>query len=143
MMNVHSSSTGIQNMFHFPVLLLLCSLIITLLCDHLAYADPPYAICSINSTYTDNSTFAKNLKSVLNSFPSNASIPMLYTSFGNDTDKVFAFYMCLDYLSPKSCHDCIFVAQSDIANICPNSKEAVVWRRHVNCATPIRISLVD
>ncbi|KAK9936130.1 hypothetical protein M0R45_012991 [Rubus argutus] len=124
MMNVGSSSAGKQNMFHFPVLLLLCSL----LCDHLAYADPPYKICSNVSNYTDNSTFANNLNSLLNSLPSNASVSKLYnTSFGNDPDRVFALYMCLDYLSSNSCHDCIFMAQSDIVNICPNSKEAVVW----------------
>lgn len=111
-------------MFHFPVLLLLCSL----LCDHLAYADPPYWICSNVSNYTDDSTFAKNLNMTLNSLASNASVSKLYnTSSGNDPDKVFALYMCLDYLSPNSCHDCINRAQSDIVNICPDSKEAVVW----------------
>ncbi|KAL6197580.1 hypothetical protein ACLB2K_033188 [Fragaria x ananassa] len=115
-------------MFRFPELLLLCSFIITLLCDHLAYADPPYKLCSNSSFYSDNSTFAENLNTLLNSLPSNASVSKLYnTSFGNEPDKVFAIYMCLNYLDLSSCHGCINMAQQDIANICPNSKEAVVW----------------
>ncbi|KAM5588593.1 cysteine-rich receptor-like protein kinase 25 [Rosa sericea] len=131
MMVVHSSRTENQNMFRFPVLFLLCSVIISLFCD-LAYADPPYKLCSNTSYYSDNSTFQTNLNTLLNSLPSNASVSKLYnTSFGNEPDNVFALYMCLDYLDPGSCHDCINMAQQDIANICPNSKEAVVWEE--NC----------
>nr|XP_011459947.1 PREDICTED: cysteine-rich receptor-like protein kinase 25 [Fragaria vesca subsp. vesca] len=132
MMVVHSSRTRNQIMFRFPELLLLCSFIITLLCDHLAYADPPYKLCSNSSFYSDNSKFAENLYTLLSSLPSNASVSKLYnTSFGNEPDKVFAIYMCLDYLDLSSCHGCINMAQQDIANICPNSKEAVVWEE--NC----------
>ncbi|XP_050367384.1 cysteine-rich receptor-like protein kinase 10 isoform X2 [Argentina anserina] len=127
----HSSRIENQIMFQFPELLLLCSVIISLFCN-LAYADPPYKLCSNTSIYSENSTFAKNLNTLLSSLPSNASVSKLYnTSFGNEPDKVFALYMCLDYLDPDSCRVCINMAQEDIANICPNSKEAVVWEE--NC----------
>ncbi|KAL6282129.1 hypothetical protein ACE6H2_013058 [Prunus campanulata] len=108
--------------------LLLCFLI-SLLCD-LAFADPPYWKCSGNvSNYADNSTFQKNLHSLLISLPSNASVSKLYnTSTGNDpADTVYGLYMCLNYVTNETCRDCINTAQSAIVTLCPSSKEAVVW----------------
>ncbi|CAL9015213.1 unnamed protein product [Prunus brigantina] len=108
--------------------LLLCFLI-SLLYD-LAFADPPYWKCSGNvSNYADNSAFQKNLDSLLISLPSNASVFKMYnTSTGNDTaDRVYGLYMCLNYVTNETCHDCINTAQSAIVTLCPSSKEAVVW----------------
>ncbi|XP_016648803.1 PREDICTED: cysteine-rich receptor-like protein kinase 10 isoform X1 [Prunus mume] len=108
--------------------ILLCFLI-SLLYD-LAFADPPYWKCSGNvSNYADNSTFQKNLHSLLISLPSNASVSKMYnTSTGNDTaDTVYGLYMCLNYVTNETCHDCINTAQSAIVTLCPSSKEAVVW----------------
>ncbi|KAM5588591.1 hypothetical protein ABKV19_006849 [Rosa sericea] len=35
--------------------------------------------------------------------------------------------MCLDFVSNDTCHKCIDAAQSNIMNLCPKSKEAIVW----------------
>lgn len=118
-------------MVHFlkTILPLLLCFLISLLCD-LAFADPPYWKCSGNvSNYADNSTFQKNLHSLLISLPSNASVSKLYnTSTGNDpADRVYGLYMCLNYVTNETCHDCINTAQSAIVTLCPSSKEAVVW----------------
>ncbi|XP_062013397.1 cysteine-rich receptor-like protein kinase 25 isoform X2 [Rosa rugosa] len=56
--------------------------------------------------------------------------------------------MCLDYLDPGSCHDCINMAQQDIVNMCPNSKEAVVWEekcqlRYSNQNFYVRLNVDD
>ncbi|XP_018503206.1 cysteine-rich receptor-like protein kinase 25 isoform X1 [Pyrus x bretschneideri] len=121
-----------QNMANFPSvpktisLFLLCYLI-TFLFD-LAYADPPYKLCSDVRGYVENSTFQKNLQSLLNSLPSNASVSKLYnTSAGNEPDRVYGLYMCLDYVTNETCHNCINTAHLDIVRICPNSTESVVW----------------
>ncbi|KAH0969419.1 hypothetical protein GBA52_028731 [Prunus armeniaca] len=53
---------------------------------------------------------------------------MYNTSTGNDTaDRVYGLYMCLNYVTNETCHDCINTAQSAIVTLCPSSKEAVVW----------------
>nr|XP_028966290.1 cysteine-rich receptor-like protein kinase 10 isoform X2 [Malus domestica] len=123
-----------QNMANFPSvpktisLFSLCFLI-TLLFD-LAYADPdpPYKLCSDVRGYVENSTFQKNLHSLLNSLPSNASVSKLYnTSAGNEPDRVYGLYMCLNYVTNEICHNCINTAHLDIVRICPSSTESVVW----------------
>ncbi|RXH82049.1 hypothetical protein DVH24_036390 [Malus domestica] len=81
-------------------LFLLCFLIALLF--YLAYADPdpPYKLCSDLRSYVENSTFQKNLQSLLNSLPSNASVSKLYnTSAGNEPDRVYGLYMCLNYVT--------------------------------------------
>ncbi|KAM1959683.1 hypothetical protein FF1_005131 [Malus domestica] len=123
-----------QNMANFPSvpktisLFSLCFLI-TLLFD-LTYADPdpPYKLCSDVRGYVENSTFQKNLHSLLNSLPSNASVSKLYnTSAGNEPDRVYGLYMCLNYVTNEICHNCINTAHLDIVRICPSSTESVVW----------------
>ncbi|XP_050288716.1 cysteine-rich receptor-like protein kinase 10 [Quercus robur] len=94
----------------------------------LAYADPPYPNCSNTGNYTVTSSFQTNLNNILLSLSSNASISKFYnTSTGNDTDRVYGLYMCLDYVTNESCHDCITTASQDISKLCPSTTEAVVW----------------
>ncbi|KAK9936134.1 hypothetical protein M0R45_012995 [Rubus argutus] len=105
------------------------TLLFELACAAQPYDDPPYNICSTDTNYSaGDTTFQENLASLLDLLPSNASVSKLYnTSIGNDPDRVYALYMCLDYVSNDSCHKCISTAQLDISNLCPTSKEAVVW----------------
>nr|XP_023924895.1 cysteine-rich repeat secretory protein 38-like [Quercus suber] len=94
----------------------------------LAYADPPYHNCSNTGNYTVTSPFQNNLNNILHSLSSNASISKFYnTSTGNDTNRVYGLYMCLDYVTNESCHDCITTASQDIWKLCPSTTEAVVW----------------
>ncbi|XP_030970738.1 cysteine-rich receptor-like protein kinase 10 [Quercus lobata] len=94
----------------------------------LAYADPPFYNCSNTGNYTVTSPFQNNLNNILLSLSSNASISKFYnTSTGNDTDRVYGLYMCLDYVTNESCHDCITTASQDISKLCPSTTEAVVW----------------
>lgn len=97
----------------------------------LAYADPPYSNCSNTGNYTVTSTFQNNLNNILRSLSSNASISKFYnTSTGNDTDRVYGLYMCLDYVTKESCHDCITTASHDMLKLCPSTTEAVVWEEY-------------
>ncbi|XP_061354613.1 cysteine-rich receptor-like protein kinase 10 [Gastrolobium bilobum] len=105
--------------------LLLCSLAFL---SEVAFADPPYEICSTSSNYENGSSFQNNLNNLLFSLPSNASISKSYnTSFGVASDKVYGLYMCLDYVSNETCKNCIATAIEDIVKLCPQAEEAVVW----------------
>jgi hypothetical protein len=102
---------------------------LALLCN-LAYAEPPYYICSDTSNnYAGNFTlFQNNLQDVLPTLSSNAFVSKFYnTSKGNDPDGVYSLYMCLDYVTNETCRDCILAATQSISNHCPNTTEAVVW----------------
>jgi hypothetical protein len=104
----------------------LCFFISNLL--DLAHADPPYSVCSNNSNYSANSTFQNNLQILMSSVRSNASVSKLYnTSTGNDLDRIYAQYMCINYITHDSCSTCITAASQDIMQVCPGDKEAVVW----------------
>ncbi|KAM3701574.1 hypothetical protein ACJW30_05G183500 [Castanea mollissima] len=94
----------------------------------LAYADPPYFNCPNTGNYPVTSPFQNNLYNILHSLSSNASISKFYSnSTGNDTDRVYGLYMCLDYVTNENCHDCITTASHDILKLCPSATEAVVW----------------
>ncbi|XP_050369346.1 uncharacterized protein LOC126787519 [Argentina anserina] len=114
------------------LVLLLCSFM-TILFDTASaarpYDDVPYNICSVA---TDNSvgdsTFQANLVSLLNFLPLNASVSRFYNaSIGDDPDRVYALYMCLDFLSNDTCHSCIVEAKTRIMDGCSMSKQAIVW----------------
>ncbi|KAJ6706925.1 CYSTEINE-RICH REPEAT SECRETORY PROTEIN [Salix viminalis] len=93
-----------------------------------AYTDPPNGLCSNNSNYTDNSPFQNNLETVMSSLSSNASVSKIFnTSTGIDPDRVYAQYMCLNYVTHEKCSTCIAAASQDIRTLCPGDKEAVVW----------------
>jgi hypothetical protein len=94
----------------------------------LAYADPPYRLCSNKSNYTDNSPFQNNLETLMSSLSSNASVSKIFnTSTGIDPDRVYAQYMCLNYVKNESCRTCVAAASQDIRQLCPGDKKAVVW----------------
>ncbi|OMO76730.1 hypothetical protein CCACVL1_15477, partial [Corchorus capsularis] len=58
-----------------------------------------------------------------------ASVSKYYNStYGNGTNKVYAQYMCLNYITNERCRDCIASTPQAFANLCPNTTEAVVWQ---------------
>ncbi|KAK8575363.1 hypothetical protein V6N12_063038 [Hibiscus sabdariffa] len=118
-------STSFRKTLH---LLLLCSFLFGVY--DLALADPPYPLCSNNTDNNDsfNSSFQNSLQNLLVSLTSNASVSKYYNlSYGNEADKVYGQFMCLDYVQAEDCHGCISVASQAIVNLCPNETEAVVW----------------
>uniref|UniRef100_A0A2K1YEU5 Uncharacterized protein n=1 Tax=Populus trichocarpa TaxID=3694 RepID=A0A2K1YEU5_POPTR len=85
---------------------------------NLAYADPPYT----------NSPFQNNLKSLMSYLASNASVSNQYHAYaGNDPDRVYAHYMCYNYITFEKCSACIDAASQDIMQLCPNIRDAAVW----------------
>ncbi|XP_022716051.1 cysteine-rich receptor-like protein kinase 10 [Durio zibethinus] len=108
-------------------LILLCSFLFGL--QDLALADPPYPLCSNNTINNSlNSSFQTNLNNLLSLLPLNASVSKYNNiSYGNGTDRVYAQYMCLDYVTNENCQDCTTAASQAIMNLCPSRTEAVVW----------------
>ena len=96
----------------------------------LAFGDiPPYNICSTSTASSARaSTIDDNLQNVLTALASNANAAKFSNaSFGNDSDRVYGLYMCLNYISAETCNDCITTASQDISKLCPNKTEAIVW----------------
>ncbi|PKI51588.1 hypothetical protein CRG98_028012 [Punica granatum] len=108
--------------------LLFCFLIVLASIAAPSLADPPYELCSLDGNYAINGTFEKNLISLLSYMSSNSSASRFYsTSFGDGTDRVYAQYMCLNYVTNGTCGDCIRLASQHIRSLCPNDTEAIVW----------------
>lgn len=96
--------------------------------QHFARAEPPYQLCSNQTDSVNGDPFQNNLKQLLLSIPSNASASKFYnTSFGNDSYRVYALYLCYHFISNDKCKDCLSTATKDITRLCPNDTEAVVW----------------
>ncbi|KAJ6416419.1 hypothetical protein OIU84_002304 [Salix udensis] len=108
------------------MLLLLYFSIVNLL--NLVYADPPYMFCSNTSLYAANSPFENNLQTLMSYLASNASVSKQYhADAGNDPDRVYAQYMCDNYITNENCRACIDAASRDIMQLCPNKRDATVW----------------
>lgn len=97
--------------------------------DSFVYAtDPPYPDCH-GENYIENSTFHKNLKILLHSLSSNASVTKFYkTSIGTGMDTVYGLFLCYNYVNNDTCTKCAEGATKDITNLCGKSKEALVWK---------------
>ncbi|GAU24858.1 hypothetical protein TSUD_115820 [Trifolium subterraneum] len=97
---------------------------------YVTFADPPYEVCSARNISANQSSFENNLSNLLLSLPSNDSTSI--SKFGNTSsgiglDRVYGLYMCLDFVSNKTCQNCVTNAISDIVKLCPQSEEAIVY----------------
>ncbi|ANM66269.1 cysteine-rich RLK (RECEPTOR-like protein kinase) 20 [Arabidopsis thaliana] len=89
-----------------------------------------YHNCSITTTYSSNSTYSTNLKTLLSSLSSrNASYS---TGFQNATagqapDMVTGLFLCRGNVSPEVCRSCIALSVNESLSRCPNEREAVFY----------------
>ncbi|KAL0799228.1 hypothetical protein Bca101_054403 [Brassica carinata] len=89
-----------------------------------------YHMCYQRTTYSRNSTYFTNLRTLLSSLSSpNASYS---TGFQNATsgqapDIVTGLFLCRGDLSPEVCRSCVAFSVSDIFNRCPNEREVVLF----------------
>lgn len=95
--------------------------------------DPTYIYntCPNTTTFTRNSTYFTNLRTLLSSLSSspNASYS---TGFQNATsgqapDIVTGLFLCRGDLSPEVCRSCVAFSVNDIFNRCPNEREVVLF----------------
>lgn len=129
LMNIQSEiilHKGMLSSVNIELFFKLC-LVLSVL-QHFARADPPYQLCSNQTDSVNGDPFLNNLKQLLLSIPSNASASKFYnTSFGNDSYRGYALYLCYHFISNDKCKDCLSTATKDIQRLCPNDTEAVVW----------------
>ncbi|KAI0497854.1 hypothetical protein KFK09_021092 [Dendrobium nobile] len=93
-----------------------------------ATADPLYKICGSTGNFTSNSNYSSNLNLVLSTLSSNASATGFATfTTGSIPNRVHGLTLCRGDINAASCLSCITVATSDIQQICPNSKDAIIW----------------
>jgi len=88
-----------------------------------------YHICTNDSTYTANSSFPLNLNASLSSLYESASRSNDFSSIsvGQNSDRVYALFLCRGDNSPELCQGCIKTTREDIMIRCPNYKEAIIW----------------
>ncbi|KAL0727226.1 hypothetical protein Bca4012_023319 [Brassica carinata] len=89
-----------------------------------------YKSCRNTTTYTRNSTYLTNLRSLLSSLSSrNASYS---TGFQNATagqppDRVTGLFLCRGDLSPEVCRNCVVFSVNETFTKCPNEREVVLF----------------
>lgn len=110
---------------------MLCCLLIIVPCS--VQASPPEYkdhICRNSSTYTPNSIFQANRKTLLSTLASNATRNLGYYNYtaGKDSkDIVYGASLCQGDLTVKDCKDCVTTATKDIGTRCPNQTIGVIW----------------
>ncbi|CAL9226539.1 unnamed protein product [Arabidopsis halleri] len=86
--------------------------------------------CPNRTTYSSNSTYFTNLKTLLSSLSSpNASYSTGFqnATVGKDPDMVTGLFLCRGDLSPEVCRSCVTFAVNNTFNSCPNQREVVFY----------------
>ncbi|GAY34228.1 hypothetical protein CUMW_010300 [Citrus unshiu] len=89
--------------------------------------------CSTTANFTRNSTYEKNLNLLLSSIPTNASRGNGFSSgffnatAGQDPNRVYGLFLCRGDQTTSGCQDCVTLAASDVIQLCPVSKETIIW----------------
>ncbi|KAL3575958.1 hypothetical protein D5086_021241 [Populus alba] len=97
----------------------------------LSIAQPDFLYQSCRNTennYTANSTFQKNLDSILSSLASNTQIDYGYYNFSAGQigpDQVHALALCRGDILLNECRGCVSNSVRKILQVCPNQKEAI------------------
>ncbi|XP_010439218.1 PREDICTED: cysteine-rich receptor-like protein kinase 10 [Camelina sativa] len=86
--------------------------------------------CRKERTYTRNSTYFTNLRTLLSSLSSrNASYTAGFqtATAGQDLDKVTGLFLCRGDLSPEVCRSCVTFSINETLARCPNQREGVLY----------------
>ncbi|KAL2467197.1 Cysteine-rich receptor-like protein kinase 25 [Abeliophyllum distichum] len=84
--------------------------------------------CQNNGSYTSNSTYKKNLDTILSSISPNIDTNGFYNaSIGEKSDRVNVIAMCRADLQPSQCRRYVRDASIEILNKCPGQKQAILW----------------
>ncbi|KAK4751004.1 hypothetical protein SAY87_004486 [Trapa incisa] len=117
-----------------PLLLIFLSLVF-FLSFNFAVGDAeifPHAVCSTTGNFTSDSSYGTTLNNTLSSINNlkfgffNTSSPVARTS------EVITFIgLCRGDVPSEACQSCLQTSASDLRQLCPNQKEAIVWNE--NC----------
>ena len=118
------------NPFSLPILFFsILSLSFLSLTTHAA--DPVYLtdVCA-NNTFSANSIYQSNLKSLLSSLDSNATrnIEFFNTTTGQNTsDPVYGLFNCRGDVTPQLCRDCVNAVVKVLTSKCSREKVALTY----------------
>ncbi|KAF8030044.1 hypothetical protein BT93_E2463 [Corymbia citriodora subsp. variegata] len=97
----------------------------------------PHEVCATTGNFTANSTYQTTLTTLLSSISTTNSLFLTY-GFFNDSSAVsgasqtlYVIGSCLGDLTSESCRTCLDGSASDIRNLCPLQKAAVLYNE--NC----------
>nr|GME00621.1 putative receptor-like protein kinase At4g00960 [Ipomoea batatas] len=89
-------------------------------------------VCGSGGNYTQNSTFQKNLNTILSSLSENVDEYGFYNaSIGQDSDRVSAVVLCRGDVELNLCRGCVKDAARKIVQHCPDRKVGYGW--YVKC----------
>ncbi|KAL2561822.1 hypothetical protein GLYMA_20G137200v4 [Glycine max] len=90
---------------------------------------------SNRGNYTTDSTYDANLDTLLSTLTSNTEINYGFynSSYGENTDKVYAIGLCRGDVKPDECSSCLNVYRTIRTELCPNRKEAIGWYEDEKC----------
>ncbi|KAF2306689.1 hypothetical protein GH714_020473 [Hevea brasiliensis] len=93
----------------------------------IAQSDSLYRRCSPVGNYTANSTYQKNLNSLLSSIASDTEIDYGFynLSAGQTENQVYAIALCRGDVGLEDCRSCVKNSTRMILQVCPNQKEAI------------------
>nr|GMD91809.1 cysteine-rich receptor-like protein kinase 25 [Ipomoea batatas] len=84
--------------------------------------------CQNTPTYTPNTTYEANLKSLLPTLSSHANRQNGFYNFtAGDQDTVYGLFMCRADVSAADCGACVSDASSTVLQRCPNQTTATIW----------------
>ncbi|XP_058754093.1 cysteine-rich receptor-like protein kinase 29 [Vicia villosa] len=112
-------------LFSFYSFLLLLVIIVS---QTNAQPDFIYRFCiNDKGNYTTNSTYQKNLNTLLSNLTSNTQINYGFYNFshGQNNDKVNAIGLCRGDVTPDVCRNCLNDSRLLLTKLCPNQKEAM------------------
>ncbi|KAJ9154142.1 hypothetical protein P3X46_027509 [Hevea brasiliensis] len=109
--------------------------LILLLLPMISISHSESEFCSNRGTYLANSTYSKNLNTVLSSLPLNITENggFYNGTAGQDPDKVYALSLCRGDLSSDKCYHCVNSTIHGIKEQCPNQKEGIMWGEATTC----------
>ncbi|CAL5205962.1 unnamed protein product [Lathyrus oleraceus] len=87
------------------------------------------------ANYTTNSTYHKNLNTLLTTLTSNTDINYGFYnfSFGESSDRVYSTGLCRGDLLPNDCRSCLNGSRENLTRSCPNQREAIFWSKDERC----------
>ncbi|XP_065617512.1 cysteine-rich receptor-like protein kinase 10 [Quercus suber] len=94
-------------------------------------ADPVHlkTVCG-NSTFSSNSLYQTNIKSLLSSISSNTTQNLEFynaTIGQNTSNPVYGLFNCRGDVTSQVCRDCVVAAVKEITNTCSEEKVAITW----------------
>ncbi|OMP12046.1 hypothetical protein CCACVL1_00162 [Corchorus capsularis] len=90
-----------------------------------------YQDCTNTTPFNPNTTFQRNLKSLLSSLSSNSTRETGFynLSVGTDSDSdniAYGLFLCRGNAPKQECQDCVGTAVKDIVHNCPNDRAAII-----------------